>query len=435
MKKNLYAILLLSAFTLASCGKSEAPAESSKPETTAASSTAASTSAPAAEKTSPVTTATEPAPISDLPDGAVLKPLETVEVYEDMPLSKLINEKNVELRDPDMLADTSETGAKSVKVAFTYEGVLYETDLKYIVEDTTPPLKLNGGWNPYVRVGEAFDVDNIIGYADNYDRHPQAVYSGEVDTSEVGSYPISVTVSDSSGNETSWDMTVLVVNEIPKPEDNNDRVDFADFMDYYDFYDDVSFGIDVSVWQSDVDFEAVRDAGCEFVLMRMGYYYGSDVVMDDYYKQNMANATAAGLDVGVYFYTADNTEEGARERARWIVEQLDGRKLDYPIAFDWEEWATFQEYGMNLHDLNSVFEAFADEVGKSGYSAMLYSSKNFLENVWKNYGDHPVWLAHYTDETDYEGDFALWQASAYGRIPGIGGDVDMNIRFNYEPLD
>jgi GH25 family lysozyme M1 (1,4-beta-N-acetylmuramidase) len=162
----------------------------------------------------------------------------------------------------------------------------------------------------------------------------------------------------------------------------------------------------------------------------MGYYYGSDIVMDDYYMQNMANATAAGLDVGVYFYTADNTEEGARERARWIVEQPDGRKLDYPIAFDWEEWSTFQEYGMNIRDLNNVFEAFCDEVEKSGYTAMLYSSKNFLESVWENYGDHPVWLAHYTDETDYEGDFALWQASAYGRIPGIGGDVDMNIRFN-----
>ena len=435
MKKTLYAILLFSTFILSACGKTESAEESTAPTTESATTTvSASTTSSAAETTAATETTTEAAPIADFPDGVILKPLDSVEVYEDVTLSELINEKNVDLRDPDTLVDTSETGVKSANVVFTYEGVLYETDVKYIVEDTTPPLTLNSGWTPYVKVGDTFDIDKLIGYADNYDRHPHAVYSGDVDTSEVGNYPITVTVSDSSGNETSWDLTVLVLNEIPKPEDNNDRGTFADFMDYYD-YDDVSYGIDVSVWQSDIDFDAVRDAGCEFVLMRMGYYYGSDIVMDDYYKQNMANATAAGLDVGVYFYTADNTEEGARERARWIVEQLDGRKLDYPIAFDWEEWSTFQEYGMNIRDLNNVFEAFCDEVEKSGYTAMLYSSKNFLESVWENYGDHPVWLAHYTDETDYEGDFALWQASAYGRIPGIGGDVDMNIRFNSEPLE
>ena len=90
---------------------------------------------------------------------------------------------------------------------------------------------------------------------------------------------------------------------------------------------------------------------------------------------------------------------------------------------------------MNIHDLNCIFEAFCDELEKNGYSAMLYSSKNFLNNFWENRGDHPVWLAHYVDETDYEGSYAIWQASAYGRIPGIAGDVDMNIRYNSEPLE
>ena len=206
-------------------------------------------------------------------------------------------------------------------------------------------------------------------------------------------------------------------------------------MDYYDYYDDISFGIDVSAWQTNVDYEAVKDAGCEFVLMRMGYYYRDEPVMDDYYQRNMREASAAGLDIGVYFYTSDNTEEGAREHARWVIDQLDGKELDYPIAFDWEEWASFQEYGMNIRDLNNVFEAFCDECEKHGYKAMLYSSKNFLNNFWENRNNHPVWLAHYVDETDYEGTFAIWQASAYGRIPGIEGDVDMNIRFNSVPLE
>ena len=197
------------------------------------------------------------------------------------------------------------------------------------------------------------------------------------------------------------------------------------------------YGIDVSAWQTNVDYDAVKEAGCQFVIMRMGYFYnGYDAPkMDDYYLQNMENATAAGLDVGVYLYTDDNTEEGARQRARWVLEQLDGRELNFPIAFDWEEWGHFQEYGMNIRDLNNVFEAFADEVEKNGYSAMLYSSKNFLNNFWENKNDHPVWLAHFVDETDYTGPYNIWQASAYGIIPGISGDVDMNIQFMDRPFE
>ena len=89
---------------------------------------------------------------------------------------------------------------------------------------------------------------------------------------------------------------------------------------------------------------------------------------------------------------------------------------------------------MNIHDLNEVFEAFADELEKNGYSAMLYSSKNFLNNFWINRNDHPVWLAHFVDETNYTGPYNIWQQSAYGRIPGIAGDVDMNIQFLDNPF-
>ena len=168
--------------------------------------------------------------------------------------------------------------------------------------------------------------------------------------------------------------------------------------------------------------------------MRMGYCY-SEVKKDEYYDRNIEEAAKAGLDIGVYFYTADNTEEKIRDRARWIVEQLDGRELDFPIAFDWEEFGHFQKYGMSIHDLNELFEVFCDEVGKAGYSAMLYSSKNFLNNFWTNRNSRTVWLAHYVDETDYTGDYAIWQASAYGRIDGIDGDVDLNIQFLDQPLD
>ncbi len=367
------------------------------------------------------------------PDTAYFTIIDNIEVYSEITIADLISDTNTEIIYSYAPVDTSEIGEKQVEVVFEYDGGTYSKNISYTVDDTTEPLVLNSGWNPYTKAGEPFDINSIIGFVDNYDRSPSVTYTGDVDSSTVGAYPITATVTDNSGNSTSWDMTVFVVNEIPTPEDNNPRVEFSDFMEYYN-YENVSYGIDVSAWQTNVDYEAVKAEGVEFVLIRMGYCYDT-IQMDDYYYANIENADNAGLDIGVYFYSTANTEEEAREQAQWIVEQLDGRELDFPVAFDWEEWGSFQEYDMNIHDLNEVFYAFCDELEKSGYSGMLYSSKNFLDNFWENKINRPVWLAHYVDETNYTGAFSIWQASAYGRINGISGDVDMNIRINDMPLD
>lgn len=367
------------------------------------------------------------------PDTAYFTIIDNIEVYSEITIADLISDTNTEIIYSETPIDTSEIGEKQTEIVFEYEGGTYRKNVSYTVADTTEPLVLNSGWNPYTKVGEPFDINSIIGFVDNYDRSPSVTYTGDVDNTAVGSYPITVTIADNSENSTSWDMTVFVVNEIPAPEDNNSRVEFSDFMEHYN-YENVSYGIDVSAWQTNVDYEAVKAEGVEFVLIRMGYCY-SDIYMDDYYYTNIENADNAGLDIGVYFYTTANTEEKIREQARWIVEQLDGRQLDFPVAFDWEEWGSFQKYSMNIHDLNEIFYAFCDELEKSGYSGMLYSSKNFLDNFWENKINRPVWLAHYVDETNYTGAFSIWQASAYGRINGISGDVDINIRINDMPLD
>ena len=388
----------------------------------------------ATSATTAVTTAKSAKAFSNNPpDTAYFTTIDNIEVYSDITIADLISDTNTEIIYSETPVDTSETGEKQAEILFEYEGGTYRKNIAYTVSDTTEPLVLNSGWNPYTKVGEPFDINSIIGFVDNYDRSPTVTYTGTVDNTTVGSYPITVTISDNSGNSTSWDMTVFVMNEIPKSEDNNTRVEFSDFMEYYN-YENVSYGIDVSAWQTNVDYEAVKAEGVEFVLIRMGYCY-NEIQLDDYYFRNIENADNAGLDIGVYFYTTANTEEKAREQAKWIVSQLDGKELDFPVAFDWEEWGSFQKYNMNIHDLNEVFYAFCDELEKSGYSGMLYSSKNFLDNFWENKINRPVWLAHYVDETNYTGAFAIWQASAYGRISGISGDVDMNIRINDMPLD
>lgn len=433
MKKICAAALLTAIVTLTACGeKVGRNVEISQEIQTEAVQTSAQTTVVPAETTAAVTTEVKKKVSKDVPEDVFFETADTVEVYAEITAGELITATNAELTEPEKKLNTDKLGECSAVVSFEYEGALYEKEVAYTVADTTQPLILNMGWSPYAIIDKPFDLSSIVGYVDNYDRSPELSYTGEVNTSEYGIYPITATVTDSSGNSTSWDMDVVVVSEAPPPEDNNARVDFSDFMDYY-CYENVSYGIDVSAWQTNVDYEKVKEQGCEFVLMRMGYCYG-EIKKDDYYDRNMENASAAGLDVGVYFYTTANTEEKAREQARWIVEQLDGCQLDFPVAFDWEEWGRFQQYGMNIRDLNEIFEAFCDELEKNGYSGMLYSSKNFLNNFWQNKNNRTVWLAHYVDETDYEGAFAIWQASAYGRMDGINGDVDMNIRLNDMPL-
>ncbi|MCM1133755.1 MAG: DUF5011 domain-containing protein, partial [Ruminococcus flavefaciens] len=320
MKKYSIMLTILVLASFVSCGKTVGTDSNISQNTTA---TTTENTTTAVTSTTATTARSIKAVSNNPPDSAYFTTVDSVEVYSDITLADLIEDTNTQIVYAELPVDTSEIGEKQAEIVFEYEGGTYRDNISYTVVDTTEPLVLNSGWNPYTKSGEPFDINTVVGFADNYDRNPQVTYTGTVDTETVGAYPISVTVTDSSGNSTSWDMTVFVMNEIPTAEDNNPRIEFADFMKSYN-YENVSYGIDVSAWQTNVDYEAVKAEGVEFVLIRMGYCY-SDIYMDDYYFQNIENADNAGLDIGVYFYTTANTEEKAREQARWIIEQLDGK--------------------------------------------------------------------------------------------------------------
>lgn len=411
---------------LTGCGGRKVSTSSESSQTVSASTTTAVSTSTTTASTTAVTTTKK---ACDPPKDLVLKGLDSVEVYEDISLDSFITEKNVDLKDGGVKLNTSDTGVFEVEIPYIYNGCEFKQKLQYSVVDTTPPVVLNAGWEPNHKVGTPFDLNDYVGFADNFDSDPVLTFTGDIDPNKVGLYPLTATATDSSGNYTTWDVTICVLNEVPRPVDDNPRVDYSQFIS--DNSDgNVRFGIDVSAWQTNVDYNAVKAAGCSFVIIRVGYFY-SEITMDDYFRDNIKNATDAGLDVGVYFYTTDNTQEGVREHARWIAEQVKGYELQMPVAFDWEEFANFQKYHMSIKDINDVYAAFADEIEKCGYSAMLYSSKNFLYNIWneETKSSHPVWLAHFIDRTDYDGEYAIWQASAYGHIPGINGDVDMDIQY------
>ena len=304
-----------------------------------------------------------------------------------------------------------------------------EFSLTYTVIDTEPPLTLWSGDGTILERGTKFDIENVIAYGDNADPAPEVSVDGKVDMDKAGRYPLHVTVTDSSGNATDWDLTIEVADSLPSWQDNSPRTPFGDFAKKYKG-SGKSFGIDVSAWQDEIDFKAVRDAGCEFVIIRMGWSEEGKMTLDKRFDENYKKAKDAGLKVGVYVFTYDNTEEHVRAVADQVMEKLDGDKLDLPVAFDWEDFGSFQTYGLSFYGLNRLYDAFADELSKSGYDCMLYGSKNYLEKVWEDTDTRPVWLAHFTDKTDYKGPYMLWQASCTGNIDGISGDVDMDILYH-----
>ncbi len=334
----------------------------------------------------------------------------------------------------DKYLDTDTVGNR--KLNFTVSKSLFggllnpekEFTLNYSVIDTIPPLQLWNGSGTVLERGTEFDINDVIGYGDNADPNPTVKVKGKVNMKKNGRYPLHVTVTDASGNKTEWDMYVDVADNVPAYNDNFPRTSFSDFMKKHKGKGR-SFGIDVSTWQGDVDFKSVKSAGCDFVIIRVGYSADGKVNIDSKFEQNYKKAKEAGLRRGLYLYSYDNTEEKAQASADWIIKKLAGDRPELPIAFDWEDFGRFQAYDMNFATLNRMYDVFENELSKAGYESMLYGSKNFLEKVWEDTDQRPVWLAHYTEKTDYKGPYNIWQASCTGRINGIDGDVDMDIKF------
>ncbi|SER05082.1 Lyzozyme M1 (1,4-beta-N-acetylmuramidase), GH25 family [Lachnospiraceae bacterium NE2001] len=298
-------------------------------------------------------------------------------------------------------------------------------------EDTKAPFFLIKSSSASLGLGEAFDIHNYVGYADDTDRDVELVVEGDLDTSTAGTYNLSITLKDDAGHTKSDHMTVYV-DETPADSSSPSgssapgTVDFATFAENYGG-ENKSLGIDVSRWQGDIDFNAVKAAGCEYVIIRLGGYDDGENYTDRTYYTNIKNAKAAGLKVGIYWHAEESNADEVKKSASYLLNILNGESLDFPIAYDWEDFGNFESYGMNLYDINDCFYLFADEMKSAGYDTCLYSSKNFLENVWTNEKGYKVWLANYTTKTSYAGSYYMWQQTSSGIIDGINGAVDFNI--------
>lgn len=186
-------------------------------------------------------------------------------------------------------------------------------------------------------------------------------------------------------------------------------------------------GIDVSQWQGNIDFDAVKKSGIDFVIIRAGY--GREISQKDpYFEQNYKRAKAAGLNVGAYWYSYAVSADDAKKEAQTCIQVLTGKQFEYPIYFDIEEDSQFAK-GMMF--CSSLVQAFCNELEKAGYYTGFYTgywavTNRITPEVREKYA---FWLAQWTNKPSYVGAYGIWQNSETGRVNGINGNVDTDIGY------
>ena len=198
-----------------------------------------------------------------------------------------------------------------------------------------------------------------------------------------------------------------------------------------------TFGVDVSKYQKNIDWEQIKKAGVSFVIVRIGYRgYGASgaLVLDPMFEEHFTNVKNAGLKVGVYFFSQATTEEEAKEEAFACAYVLNGRKLDYPIFFDTEasgaSGGSGRADGLGVADRTKCAVAFCEEVKTNGYKPGVYASTLWYRNRvdLSSLTKYTIWNAHYGVASSPI-DCALWQGTCTARLPGYKGDLDVNISY------
>lgn len=194
------------------------------------------------------------------------------------------------------------------------------------------------------------------------------------------------------------------------------------------------FGIDVSYYQSQIDWQKVAEEGVEFAMIRLGYRGWSDgaLCLDERFVENIEGAQAAGIDVGVYFFTQAVNEKEARAEAEYVIENLKGYELQMPIACDVEDIdnGTGRMDNLSAVQRSKNVAVFCQTIKDAGYDAMIYCNM-YYEAYKLNLellSGFPMWYADYSryPQTPYH--FNIWQYTSSGKVNGIKGNVDFNIQ-------
>ena len=199
-------------------------------------------------------------------------------------------------------------------------------------------------------------------------------------------------------------------------------------------------GVDLSRYNSDIDFAKAKAAGIDYAMIRCGYRaYGSGLLTKDTsYDKYMTGALTNNMDVGVYFYSQAINRDEAVEEANYVLDLIRPYNVTYPVAIDIEaiENDSFRQEKLSAAELTDVVIAFCDTIKSAGYTPLIYSNLlYFMDNVeLSRLESYDKWFAGYqTASPYYPYKYTMWQYTSTGTVSGISGNVDINICFkNYK---
>ena len=229
------------------------------------------------------------------------------------------------------------------------------------------------------------------------------------------------------------------------------------YVDSYVWYSDIftgakgdgtkvlSTGVDLSYHNKEIDWDALKATGIDFVILRAAYGVDlPDSKFEEYYK----DARKAGLDIGCYFYTYATDVETVLEEVDYLLTLLDGKQFEYPVYFDLEDPS---QERIDTETLMEMSLAFCQAMTDNGYFPAVYTNNRWLVNFWNKEQLttlYDIWYARYpldnngvshfeygtwTVVPDYAGEYGMWQYTEYGRIDGIEGDADLNMCYKDYP--
>lgn len=209
--------------------------------------------------------------------------------------------------------------------------------------------------------------------------------------------------------------------------------------------EEITYGIDVSKYQGNIDWQQVAASGVDFVMVRVGNRTMEDGTIheDPTAKYNIEEASKYGIKVGVYFFSTAVTEKEALEEADWVAEFISEYQISYPVAYNCEGFGRTEnrQYSLSKTQRTDLAIVFLNRINEYGYRPMFYGAKNELEDdkKWETSrleSLYKIWVAQYpsvpyptTEASSYAGKYDMWQYTNQGIVPGIQTAVDMNVAY------
>ena len=209
-----------------------------------------------------------------------------------------------------------------------------------------------------------------------------------------------------------------------------------DLLHYYSNGKQISYlGVDLSKYQSKVDFAAIQSEGIDFCMLRVGArgYETGTIQEDEKFQEFLTGAEAVGMPVGLYFFSQAVTEAEAVEEANYVIARIGEHKISYPIAFDMEyiDNDSSRIETLTKTEKTNIALAFLQRIEEAGYTGMIYGNKEWLLKRidLSKFEKYDVWLTQEDDIPDYPYTYSMWQYTKQGEVYGIDGYVDLNISF------